>query len=144
MEMAELGAGGGQGDLDQRHELELGDDATTRQLIALCRQKLSDQNQILEATVRLLESLSSNLVAAIPLDASALHTEATQEQAALADFDELPLEALVPAVVNFVRRKRERSQQEDVVNVKASGRKSSRRDGQPQRIVRSTSFSPVS
>ena len=57
--MLELGAGGGHGDLNQQHELEVGDPAVVGDLMSLCSCKLHDQKQTLSAILRMLAEVIS-------------------------------------------------------------------------------------
>lgn len=97
--MAELGAGGGKGDLDQQHELEIGDAGTLGMLISLCATKLKDTPQVLGNVVEMLASLAKDDVQSITLDPSALHSDIPGvNQEDVADLENLPLERLVPAL----------------------------------------------
>ena len=48
LEMHELGAGGGKGDLHQAHELEINDDLAIRTLMQLCATRIDDKNVLLK------------------------------------------------------------------------------------------------
>ncbi len=63
----ELGAGGGGGDLTQRHELEITDPETILKLIELCKHQIQD-DKTLTQTLRLLEEFIGSERRAIPLD----------------------------------------------------------------------------
>ena len=103
--MAELGAGGGKGDLDQQHELEIGDAGTLGMLISLCATKLKDQPQVLGDVVEMLASLAKDHVQAISLDPSALHSDIPGvNEEDVAELENLPLECLVPALTSIAAR----------------------------------------
>lgn len=130
--MLELGAGGGHGDLDQQHELEVGDQATVQQLIMLCQNKLQDSPHLAEAIRTFLSAFMTSSISTIPLDANMLQDEPVEASDALDTFYDLPLENLVPAVVKFVSEKQEsktRSKQYKQAELHV------RPDGLPQRIV---------
>lgn len=99
MEMAELGAGGGKGDLDQQHELEVGDTSALSMLMSLCATKLKDQPQLLGSVMEMLASLLRSPVQSIALDPSILHSGllgVSEED--VADLDHLPIDSLIPAL----------------------------------------------
>ena len=48
VEVHEMGIGGGKGDLDQTHELEVNDDMTLRSLMQLCAAKVEDRDTLLK------------------------------------------------------------------------------------------------
>ncbi|KAK5737788.1 hypothetical protein LTR17_006436 [Elasticomyces elasticus] len=106
MDIAELGAGGGQGDLDVHHELDVGDAATVGQLIALCASKLQGQPQLLASVMELLTSFISGQKSTVSLDGSGF-TEACARAAEEADFDnvdDFPIDRLVPALAKLVTK----------------------------------------
>lgn len=103
--MAELGAGGGKGDLDQQHELEIGDAGTLGMLISLCATKLKDQPQVLGDVVEMLASLAKEHVQSISLDSSALHSDIPGvNEEDVAELESLPLERLVPALTTIAAK----------------------------------------
>ncbi|KAI5358239.1 Putative RNA recognition motif domain, metallo-beta-lactamase, RNA-binding domain superfamily [Septoria linicola] len=101
MEMAELGAGGGHGDLKQRHELDLGDPDTFQKLMSLCADKLRAQPALLSSVVQMLAKAAEPDGAGILLELADLAIEANSHAATQStvdggdDIDELPLERLV-------------------------------------------------
>jgi hypothetical protein len=100
--MAELGAGGGKGDLDQQHELEVGDTSALGMLMSLCATKMQDQPKLLSSVMELLASIMRDPVRAIALDFAALHPEQPgEDQENVTDFEEMPLEGLIPALVSL-------------------------------------------
>lgn len=105
MEMPELGAGGGQGDLDQQHELEVGDASTVGMLMSLCATKLKDQPQVLSSVLEMLASMVKDPVHSIALDPSILQTDVPGlGEDDVAELDDLPLETLVPALAAIVSK----------------------------------------
>lgn len=105
--MAELGAGGGHGDLNQQHELEIGDEIMVRQLMDLCASKLDRQPHLLKGVLDMLSSLIDERRQRLALDATALVANESAESENiddLAGLDELPIERLVPALVSVVDR----------------------------------------
>jgi hypothetical protein len=66
-EVAELGAGGGLGDLYQTHELELPDEVSIQQLVNLCAEQISDPESQ-EAVVRALTEGYSSKSKSLVLD----------------------------------------------------------------------------
>lgn len=99
MEMAELGAGGGKGDLDQQHELEVGDTSALGMLMSLCATKLKDQPQLLGSVMEMLASLLRSPVQSIALDPSILHSDLLGvSEADVADLGHLPIDSLIPAL----------------------------------------------
>jgi hypothetical protein len=103
--MAELGAGGGKGDLDQQHELEIGDTSALGMLMSLCATKMQDQPKLLSSVMELLASIMRDPVRAIALDFAALHPEQPgEDQENITDFEEMPLESLIPALVSLAAK----------------------------------------
>ena len=103
--MAELGAGGGKGDLDQQHELEVGDTSALGMLMSLCATKMQDQPKLLSSVMEMLASIMRDPVRAIALDFAALHPEQPgEDQENVADFEEMPLESLIPALVSLAAK----------------------------------------
>lgn len=105
VEMAELGAGGGKGDLDQQHELEVGDVGALGMLMSLCATKMQDQPELLSSVMQMLASIMRDPVRAITLDSTALHLEqADGNQDDLAEFEQMPLDRLIPALVDLASK----------------------------------------
>ena len=103
--MAELGAGGGKGDLDQQHELEVGDTGALGMLMSLCATKMQDQPKLLSSVMEMLASIMRDPVRAIALDFAALHPEQPgEDQENIADFEEMPLESLIPALISLAAK----------------------------------------
>ena len=64
------------GDLDQRHELEVGDTSLVGQLIALCATKLHGQPEIHASVMEKLTSIINGQVQSISLDGLGLTDDA--------------------------------------------------------------------
>ena len=119
VEMAELGAGGGKGDLDQQHELEVGDTSALGMLMSLCATKMQDQPKLLSSVMEMLASIMRDPVRAIALDFAALHPEQPgEDQKNITDFEEMPLESLIPALVSLAKKAGEQGS-EDMSTVSA-------------------------
>jgi hypothetical protein len=103
--MAELGAGGGKGDLDQQHELEVGDTSALGMLMSLCATKMQDQPKLLSSVMEMLASIMRDPVRAIALDFAALHPDQPgEDQEDITEFEEMPLESLIPALVSLAAK----------------------------------------
>ncbi|KAK5121355.1 hypothetical protein LTR85_005521 [Meristemomyces frigidus] len=140
VDMAELGAGGGQGDLDQHHELEVGDTSLVGQLIAMCATKLQSQPQLHASVMEMLTTIINDRVESISLDASGLNDDpalAEEGDDDLANADELPLERLVPALAKAAAKsKQKQAQKGDPFAVRQRSSLSlARPDGLPKQIV---------
>jgi hypothetical protein len=100
--MAELGAGGGQGDLDMQHELEVYDTDLLGQLLSFCTFKLQDQPKLLANIGRMIASLLNQPMHSVAIDASALigGTEDLDNED-IAELDQMPLENLVPVLTKL-------------------------------------------
>lgn len=117
--MAELGAGGGKGDLDQQHELEVGDTSALGMLMSLCATKMQDQPKLLSSVMEMLASIMRDPVRAIALDFAALHPEQPgDDQENITDFEEMPLESLIPALVSLAAKAGEQGN-EDATTISA-------------------------
>ncbi|KAK3115676.1 hypothetical protein LTR53_004739 [Teratosphaeriaceae sp. CCFEE 6253] len=106
MDIAELGAGGGHGDLSSRHSLELHDVAAVGQLMALCVSKLQAQPQLLASVMELLSGFISGQVSSVSLDGLGFVEDGTRV-ADGDDFvrvDDLPMDRLVPALAKLVTK----------------------------------------
>ncbi|KAF2751399.1 hypothetical protein M011DRAFT_395301 [Sporormia fimetaria CBS 119925] len=93
-EILELGAGGGQGDLDQKEELETGDVADVGKLMELCAEKIDDADLL----AKVLEVLQRSLVKGkdtVDLDLG-MPKESQESN------DELSLQTLVSALTERV------------------------------------------
>ncbi|KAF2273485.1 uncharacterized protein EI97DRAFT_383564 [Westerdykella ornata] len=88
-EIAEIGAGGGQGDLDQKDELETADVGDVGKLITLCAEKIEDQ-ELLSKVLAVLQHSLNDKSGMIDLG-QGLQKESESQQAQ----DNLPVQALV-------------------------------------------------
>jgi hypothetical protein len=88
-EIAEAGAGGGKGDLDQAHELETGNANDVGQLMHLCATSIGDPD-LLSKVLKILSATIADSRDRIVLDGS-------YEEATL--FDDLPIKDLIPILV---------------------------------------------
>jgi len=137
--MAELGAGGGKGDLDQQHELEVGDAGTLGMLMSLCATKMQDEPQRLNSVLQMLASLMRDPVQTITLDSTMLHADHTGlNQEDMAELEQLPIDSLIPALSSLAAKVKEQGGEHaetlDVrKNVEAAQRSSTRL---PKRVVR--------
>jgi hypothetical protein len=140
VEFAELGTGGGHGDLGQQHELEVWDPAIVAQLIGLCATKLHDQKQLLTKVIEMLTSGMQGGISYIGLDNFKLLLEADESRLD-GDVDDVPdevaLEKLVMALARMVT-KSSISGGKDTRRTSASSKTARvRADGLPSQIVRS-------
>ncbi|KAI7305862.1 hypothetical protein KC315_g14468 [Hortaea werneckii] len=138
VEMAEIGAGGGQGDLGQHHELEVWDPSLVGQLIALCASKLHGQPELQACVMQMLTSIIEDRIPSISLDDSELKEESIQNEKGeegFANLDDLPLERLVPALAKLVTKAKGQGQKEDSFTKDRSSVFSARADGLPKQIT---------
>ena len=139
VDMAELGAGGGQNDLNQQHELEVFDPALVGQLIALCASKMQGQPQLLAGVLEMLTFIINGQVQSISLDGTGLTDDvggANEDDLDVANVDELPLDRLMPALAKLVAKtKQKQAQKKDLSKGGAAGPQL-RSDGLPKQIVR--------
>ena len=139
VEMAELGAGGGQSDLHQQHELDVGDAGVVGQLMALCASKIQGQPQLLSSVLQMLTSVINDGVQSITLEDFELTADAggaLPNDNELPDVNELPLEKLVPALTTLVAKvKQKKVQTSSLSNVQPPADPSRRADGLPKQIV---------
>ena len=133
IELAELGAGGGQGDLNQQHELDMRDTAAVGQLMAFCTTKFQGQPQLLASVLQMLSSAIRDQQQSITLDDFSLMTESQAENDGDC-LDDLPIEKLVPALAKVVTKMKQKQTQSKDRPVPQS---STRADGLPKRIVSS-------
>ena len=96
--MAELGTGGGQGDLDQQYELDLDDASVVNQIMSFCASELQDQPELSSAVLQMLTLASENQKKKLSLDSShvtKIYSSLPQHLQSEA-WPKLPLETLVP------------------------------------------------
>lgn len=138
VEIAELGAGGGQGDLNQQHELEVSDAELVGQLMALCASKLHGQTQLLSSVLQMLTSVINDRVQSIKLEDFNLTNEygsATGEDH-LHDLEDLPLEKLVPTLAKIVMKQKQKKVQSSGSGSRRPSMDAAKRgDGLPKCIV---------
>jgi hypothetical protein len=155
--MMELGAGGGQGDLDQHHELETSDPNVLGSLISLITSKLQErrrgsatatgivhesgykaQAKDLDAVLDLLVSIMTKGVHSISLDGCGMIDEsaADAEDTDFAMVNELPLERVIPALTNIVSRSKQKAAQKENGPKRTFSLADS--EGLPKRIVKTT------
>ena len=137
--MAELGAGGGQGDLNQQHELEVWDAQQVGQLMAMCATKLQGQTQLLSGVLQMLTSVIDGGVQTIALEdfISTARTVLPQAQEdPPADMDDMPLEKIVPLLARVMTKMKQRKAQSGgQSSVPPPVEPAKRADGLPKRIV---------
>lgn len=111
MDMVEAGAGGGHGDMNQQHELEIDDANVFKELMALCVEKLHGQPKLLSGVVQMLTDATSKGGSAISLELADLSIEAGTHTAAhgadeddFEDVEDLPLEKLVSLLAKRVTK----------------------------------------
>jgi hypothetical protein len=106
--MAERGAGGGKGDLDQQHELEVSDAGTLGMLMSLCATKMQDQPERLSSVLQMLASFMRDPVRTIILDSTMLHPDQTGlNQEDMAELEQLPIDSLIPALASLAAKAKE-------------------------------------
>ena len=133
VEMAELGAGGGKGDLDQQHELEVGDAGTLGMLMSLCATKMQDQPQRLSRVLQMLASFMLDPVRTIALDSAMLHPDQTGlGQEGMVELEQLPIDSLIPALASLAAKAKERGDEHASIVETGQDRKSA---SLPKRIV---------
>jgi DNA cross-link repair 1C protein len=104
--MAELGAGGGKGDMNQQHELEVGDASALGMLMSLCATKMQDQPKLLSNVMEMLASIMRDPVRAIALDAATLYPEQPgRDHDDIPELGQMPLDSLIPTLVSLAARK---------------------------------------
>jgi hypothetical protein len=137
-EIAELGAGGGQSDLNQRHELQFWTSEEVGKLMAFCITKLEGQPQILAGVIELLASVISKEISTLELDdfASTAQTGMSQpHETGYLDLDGMPLEKLVPALAKLVTSGKLKESQANGTNEQSSIKPAMTADGLPKQIV---------
>jgi len=102
VEVAELGAGGGQGDLDQVHELEINDVDTVAQLLALCGNQLKDKPELRMEVVGWLKRVIQSGQSTVKLDFDSFWQSLRGETEDEDFLEDIPLYRLVPALAKLV------------------------------------------
>jgi DNA cross-link repair 1C protein len=135
--MAERGAGGGKGDLDQQNELEVGDAGTLGMLMSLCATKMQDQPQRLSSVLQMLASFMRDPVRTITLDSAMLHPDATElNQEDMAELEQLPIDSLIPALASLAAKAKEQGGEDATSLEPRQDTKTARSLGLPKRVVR--------
>ncbi|THZ50528.1 hypothetical protein D6C90_02510 [Aureobasidium pullulans] len=116
-EIAEIGAGGGQGDLNQTHSLELYDQGTVQQLLMICRRVLQAQPDLRDQMTQWFSSLMKSGKESIDLDLEILrdeieHTSQDGKPVDEFDMDNLPIDRLVPALTRLITGKSDQEAQD--------------------------------
>lgn len=105
MDIAEVGAGGGQDDLDQVSELELDDLPEIQQLIAMAASKLHENPQLKSSLLKYLTQIMMQGGRNIKLDIADFWDELQNngdEPGSAQDLDNLPLDRLICALARLV------------------------------------------
>lgn len=97
IEIAELGAGGGKGDLDQKEELETGDMATMGRLMELCAQSIDDPGLLTNVLKLLQHALTS--------ESGSMDFGLQLQKESQVSEDDLPLRKLVAALSSNASKK---------------------------------------
>lgn len=137
-EIAELGAGGGQSDLNQRHELQFWTSEEVGKLMAFCATKLRGQPQILAGVMQLLASVISKEIDTLELEDFACTAETRMSQpheTGYLDLDGMPLEKLVPALAKIVTSEKRKEDSATGTDGRSSIKSAIRADGLPKQIV---------
>ena len=106
VEVAELGAGGGQGDLDQQYELDLDDSAEVSRIMTFCVSELRSQPDLSSAVLQMLTSACEGRKKKLALDPSRVSELYTslQQLSHIESEQKLPIKALVPLLVKHARQ----------------------------------------
>ncbi|KAG8630764.1 hypothetical protein KVT40_002383 [Elsinoe batatas] len=109
VEYMEMGVGGGHGDLDQVHELELNDINTVGALIELCQKRLQDRPEVLDKVKKWLADCVQQGAINIKLDTEAFY-DALEDSSQTKELDEVPLDRLVVALERLVSEKKPKTE----------------------------------
>ncbi|KAI5204456.1 hypothetical protein E4T39_03642 [Aureobasidium subglaciale] len=115
--IAELGAGGGHGDLNQTHSLELYDQGSVQQLFFICKRALQAQPELKEPMQEWFSSLTKRGKESIDLDLEILRDEVditSQDGRPVDEFDmdNLPIDKLVPALTRLITGKSKQEEED--------------------------------
>ncbi|KAH0019260.1 hypothetical protein KCU78_g6873, partial [Aureobasidium melanogenum] len=118
-EIAEIGAGGGHGDLNQTHSLELYDLGSVQQLLAICNRALQAQPELKEPMKEWFSTLMKNGKESIDLDLEILRDEVeiTSQDGRPDDefdMDNLPIDKLVPALTRLITGKYKQEEEDRI------------------------------
>ncbi|KAI5272164.1 hypothetical protein E4T47_04556 [Aureobasidium subglaciale] len=116
-EIAEIGAGGGQGDLNQTHSLELYDQGSVQQLFLICKRALQAQPELREPMQEWFATLTKRGKESIDLDLEILRDEVdltSQDGRPVDEFDmdNLPIDKLVPALTRLITGKAKQEEED--------------------------------
>jgi len=109
IEVREAGAGGGHGDLNQVHELDLTDMIAVQQLFALCLMKITDE--------KILTKIVTMLQAEIDAKRRGIQLEADDEDSKL-DLENIPIDELPDMLAEMAKNGPRIEKEEDEVEVK--------------------------
>lgn len=107
VEYAEMGAGGGNGDLNQVHELEMDDVSALGSLMALCNDKLKDRPEMRQKVLDWLFQSAQRGGRNIKLDTATFFEALHEGDDAVNELDEIPLDRLVLALEKLTKPKAE-------------------------------------
>ncbi|KAK6003357.1 hypothetical protein QM012_001202 [Aureobasidium pullulans] len=118
-EIAEIGAGGGHGDLNQTHSIELYDLSSVQQLLAICNRALQAQPELKEPMKEWFSTLMKNGKESIDLDLEILRDEVeiTSQDGRPDDefdLDNLPIDKLVPALTRLITGKSKQEEEDRI------------------------------
>ncbi|CAD0101067.1 unnamed protein product, partial [Aureobasidium mustum] len=118
-EIAEIGAGGGQGDLNQTHSLELYDLGSVQQLLSICNRALQAQPELKEPMKEWFSTLMKSGKESIDLDLEILRDEVeiTSQDGRPDDefdMDNLPIDKLVPALTRLITGKSKQEEEDRI------------------------------
>jgi len=109
IEVREAGAGGGHGDLNQIHELDLTDMIAVQQLFALCLMKITDKN--------ILQKIVIMLQAEIDAKRKGIQLEAEDEDSKL-DLENIPIDELPDMLAEMAKNGPRTKKEEDEIEIK--------------------------
>lgn len=97
-----MGAGGGQGDLDQIHELELNDIAAIGNLMDLCNSKFGDDPTLLQKVINWLTQSVKQGGRNVRIDTTAFFNALYHDDDATDSMEDIPIDRLVNALEKLV------------------------------------------
>ena len=134
-EMRELGAGGGHGDLDQKHELDLTDLVAVQQLFALCVEQIKDET-ILNQIVTMLKAHLQKEMKGLKLEADNDDIENSK-----LDLNAIPLEELPTMLAEMGSKLKKEEEDIEIVSPPAPTVSSTSAKAQPKaQLPRSITF----
>ncbi|PNS21578.1 Protein artemis [Sphaceloma murrayae] len=105
VEYMETGVGGGHGDLDQVHELELNDLNTIGALVELCQKRLYNRPDVLQKVITWLEESVKQGASNVKLDTEAFY-DALEDGSQTRELEEVPIDRLILALERLVSEKK--------------------------------------